>query len=132
MEFSFWSADLCHKSKYPTIKFESTFDEVGSITRPFVKQLHKMLASQAALNSYCWPNNNRASDNKKKLKQFIEKMIFNNQKDNCSSQTMNFNDPCDKFNVLYCKKLTFTLPVKSPPTKDCECYQLIEIDCDWP
>ena len=73
MEFSFWSADLCHKSKYPTIKFESTFDEVGSITRPFVKQLHKMLASQATLNSYCWPNNNRARDNKKKLKQFIKK-----------------------------------------------------------
>ena len=131
MEFSFWSSDFYFESKYPTIKFESTFDEVGSITRPFVKQLHKMLASQAALNSYCRPNKNRASDNEKKLKQFIEKMIFSNQKHIYSGQTINLNDPCHIFKDLYSKKLKFTLPVKSPPTKDCEYYQMIEIDCDW-
>ena len=131
MEFSFSVSDLHFKSKYPTITFESTFDEVGSITRPFVKQLHKMLASQAAINSYCWPNKNTTNHNQQKIKQFIEKMIFRNQKNNSILQISNFDDSCHISNALYRKKLKFTLPVKSPPIKDSEFYQLIQIDCDW-
>ena len=79
----------------------------------------------------CRPNKYRASDNEKKLKQFIEKMIFSNQKHIFSSQTINLNDPCDISNDLYCKKVKFTLPVKSPPTKDYEYHHIIEIDCNW-
>ena len=131
MEFSFSVSDLHFESKYPKIAFESTFDEVGSITRPFVKQLHKMLASQAAINSYCWPSKNTTNHNQKKLKQFIENMIFRNQKNDSIRQISDFNDSCHISNALYCKKLRFTLPVKSPPIKDSECYQWIQIDCDW-